>query len=115
MHAKTASLWGPASYFENNVAYKFQGGAIYTESFKEDIKSGIFIGNKAGEGAKTSDDGGAIYISDEKMDVLSISGCVFLNNHCTDEGGAIYVDTVSLDAQNNSVVMNIIDLSEFDA
>ena len=93
IHAKTAALYGNPSYFENNVAYKSQGGAIYAGSFKDDILSGIFIGNKAGEGAVSSDDGGAIYISNEQMDVLTISGCVFINNYCTDEGGAIYVDT----------------------
>ncbi len=109
VYADTVEIKSSPSYFENNTAYKGPGGAIYTNKFTKDVKYATFIGNRAGEGATISDDGGAIYINKENW--ITFSNCVFVNNHCTDEGGAIYLDSSSshLTLINNVFIGNTAD------
>ena len=90
--ADTLALKG-YSFFDSNTAYDNQGGAIWVNKFRENVKYASFTNNKAGEGAE--DDGGAIYIDNEN-DIM-FSQCVFINNHCGDEGGVIYLDSSSSD------------------
>uniref|UniRef100_UPI00388F07A1 right-handed parallel beta-helix repeat-containing protein n=1 Tax=Methanobrevibacter sp. TaxID=66852 RepID=UPI00388F07A1 len=103
IYADTLALRGH-SYFDSNTAYDNQGGAIWVNKFREDVKYATFTNNKAGEG--DNDDGGAIYIDDKNS--LTFSQCVFINNHCKDEGGAIYLDSSgsTLSLKNNIFVSN---------
>lgn len=89
IYADTVALKATPSYFELNTACDNQGGAIWTNKFREDVKYATFINNNAGQGA--NDDDGAIYIDDENW--ITFSQCVFVTNHCGDEGGAIYLDS----------------------
>lgn len=81
------------NYFNTNTANKAKGGAIHTNKFMQDVSYAAFIGNRAGDKALISDDGGAIYIKSENW--ITFTSCLFANNHCTDEGGAIYLDSSS--------------------
>ncbi len=87
------TLVNTPSYFKGNTADKGKGGAIYTDTFTQNVKYAVFISNTAGKGAHTGDDGGAIYINKENH--VTFSYCVFIDNSCTDEGGAIYLDSTS--------------------
>ena len=95
IYANTVTFDGTPSYFISNTADKGKGGAIYTNKFTNDVSHVTFSANSAGEGATTSDDGGAIYINEENH--ITFSKCTFINNHCSDEGGAIYLDSTSSD------------------
>lgn len=103
IYADTLALKG-YSYFDSNTAHDNQGGAIWVNKFREDVKYAIFTNNNAGKGAK--DDGGAIYIDNENH--ITFSQCAFINNYCGDEGGAIYLDSASshLTLKNNYFLGN---------
>ena len=103
IYADTLALRGH-SYFDSNTAHENQGGAIWVNKFREDVKYAIFSNNIASKGA--SDDGGAIYIDNENH--ITFSQCAFINNSCGDEGGAIYLDSASshLTLKNNYFLGN---------
>ena len=104
IYADTLAFKQTYSYFDSNTAYDNQGGAIWVNKFREDVKYATFTNNIAGRGA--NDDGGAIYIDDENW--ITFSQCIFVNNTCGDEGGAIYLDSSSshLTLKNNIFVSN---------
>ena len=92
----------PGCIFVNNTAYDNQGGAIWVNIFRENVKYVTFINNKAG----AKDDGGAIYINKENH--VTFSHCTFKGNYAGDEGGAIYLDSTSseLTLKDNSFIDN---------
>ena len=55
------TIRGNPTIFEANTAYNGKGGAIFTNMFDADVNNATFNGNRAGDGATISDDGGAIY------------------------------------------------------
>jgi len=101
IYADTLDL-KPGCIFDNNTAYDNQGGAIWVNKFREDVKYATFINNKAG----AKDDGGAIYINKENH--VTFSHCTFKGNYAGDEGGAIYLDSTSseLTLKDNSFIDN---------
>ena len=100
IYADTLDL-KPGCIFDNNTAYDNQGGAIWVNKFREDVKYATFINNKAG----AKDDGGAIYINKENH--VTFSHCTFKGNYAG-EGGAIYLDSTSseLTLKDNSFIDN---------
>ena len=101
IYADTLEL-KPGCIFVNNTAYDNQGGAIWVNIFRENVKYVTFINNKAG----AKDDGGAIYINKENH--ISFTYCTFKDNYAGDEGGAIYLDSTSseLTLEDNSFINN---------
>ena len=79
--AKVISCIFRENYSENH------GGAIFTDTFSDDVKYCTFYFNQARE------DGGAVYINN-KNEVL-FTQCIFIINRCLDQGGAIYADSCS--------------------
>ncbi|AMD18381.1 hypothetical protein TL18_10405 [Methanobrevibacter sp. YE315] len=102
IYADTLELKQTPSYFEYNTAKDNQGGAIWVNKFRKDVKYATFIGNRV----NANDDGGAIYIDNKNK--ITFSDCVFIKNHCGDEGGAIYLDSSSsyLTLKNNIFIDN---------
>ena len=100
IYADTLDL-KPGCIFDNNTAYDNQGGAIWVNKFREDVKYATFINNKA----SAKDDGGAIYINKENH--VTFSHCTFKGNYAG-EGGAIYLDSTSseLTLKDNSFIDN---------
>ena len=84
------TIRGNPTIFEVNTAYNGKGGAIFTNMFDADVNNATFNGNRAGDGATISDDGGAIYIKNKNN--VTFKFCILVNNHCTDEGGVIYMN-----------------------
>ena len=84
------TIRGNPTIFEANTAYNGKGGAIFTNMFDADVNNATFNGNRAGDGATISDDGGAIYIKNKNN--VTFKFCILVNNHCTDEGGVIYMN-----------------------
>ena len=101
IYADTLEL-KPGCIFNSNTAYDNQGGAIWVNKFREDVKDAIFINNNAG----AYDDGGAIYINKENH--ITFTHCTFKDNYAGDEGGAIYLDSTSseLTLKDNSFIDN---------
>ena len=101
IYADTLEL-KPGCIFVNNTAYDNQGGAIWVNIFRENVKYVTFINNKAG----AKDDGGAIYINKENH--ILFTYCTFKDNYAGDEGGAIYLDSTSseLTLKDNSFINN---------
>ena len=71
-------------YFEGNEAE--YGGAIYSSANYNTVSQSEFYYNYA------SDDGGAIYNSDEEDSGLRVESCEFKYNEADDDGGAIFTD-----------------------
>ena len=70
------------SYFFNNSAIEWSGGAVYSFDGSLIIEDSSFINNNAG------DHGGALYLLGQ-ANIFSIERCTFLNNAARFEGGAV--------------------------
>ena len=87
--------------FISNTAQN--GGALYIENSRVDIRSGEFVSNAA------TGNGGAIFADGARVDMGLYSTVAFKSNLATGNGGAIFADGASVDMKTAAFKSNLAD------
>jgi predicted outer membrane repeat protein len=102
--ASNVSITADSSFIGNEADNYFDGGAVYAQSYNDDIHL-VTVSNSVFEGNIATSDGGAIAVDRTS---LTVSTSTFRGNRANgSDGGAIFVDGAGYDYDVNGEVVRL--------